>query len=107
MLNLITLLAFLETENKNDSHRLSFDTTDSGVYIIDFTFSDQVYFLGLMFKDQLNPGQIKARLRKITYGIEQIEQSSFQDETQKIEHHPLFDNITDEEIERMFSAAGI
>lgn len=91
--------------------RLAFDTSSQGIYLFPFTLSGKRYFLGAIYQDCLNPGLLKRQMAMIKEEMDRL----FQDEqVDVVKNHSsksregfLFQEITDEEIDRLFSAGGI
>lgn len=91
--------------------RLAFDTSSQGIYLFPFSFSGKRYFMGAIYQECLNPGQLKRQVAMIKEEMDRL----FQDEPVKsvkptftVEREGyLFQEITDEEIDRLFSAGGI
>ncbi len=90
--------AVLES-NQNREMRLSFDSTESGVYIL--PLDEELNFYSVMiFENIMNPGQLKNQFRlfrdelrtHLTVLAEDINDNKV-----------LFENITDEEIDTLFS----
>ena len=101
-----TLASFLPESEKKEIFRLSFDTSSTGVYILPFQMKNNDYYLGLLYNDELNPGFIKNRLRDLMMRLEEY-LAEFAEEARKEENDILFENITDDEIEAIFSHTGI
>lgn len=101
-----TLASFLPESKKREIFRLSFDTSSTGVYILPFQMKSNDYYLGLLYNDELNPGFIKNRLRDLMMRLEEY-LAEFAEEARKEENELLFENITDDEIEAIFSHTGI
>jgi hypothetical protein len=95
--------SLVQGENK-DGFRFSFDVSDSGVYALPIQVEGKKHYLLAVYHDLVNPGQMKAKLRVLTPHAESFAHL-FLAET-KSGVRPLFDNITDEEIDRLFSFAG-
>lgn len=90
--------------------RLGFDTSSQGVYLFPFTLSGKRYFLGAIYHDCLNPGQLKRQVALIKEEMGIL----FQDEVIKPEVKKtsdragyLFQDISDEEIDRLFRVSEI
>lgn len=91
-------------EFSEDLFRLSFDTSDSGVYILPLMpKSGDFLFLACLYREELNPGHLKSKLRGLKTSLEDVEWKEREEEIEEA----LFENITDEEIDKMFSSAGI
>jgi len=87
--------------------RLGFDTSSQGIYLFPFSLTGKRYFLGAIYHDCVNPGQLKRQVAMIKEEMERL----FVDlpvENKKVKTNTregfLFTEITDEEIDRLFSA---
>ena len=111
-----SLVEFVPSQ-AGDDFRFSFDTSDSGVFILDIFVGNRTYFLAAIFSDVLNPGIIKSKMRSLVFLLNHLEENHkivSEDKSNKSdtsENHQddkiLFENITDDEIDKMFSFAGI
>ncbi len=97
--------------------RLGFDTSSQGIYLFPFTLFEKRYFLGAIYHDCLNPGQLKRQVAMIKEELEralQGENETHANQPPKLPAKPkqntregyLFQEITDEEIDRLFSPGG-
>ena len=84
---------------REEFFRLSFDTSEKGVYVLPLFVEEEMFFLGAFFKDHRNPALVKNQLRHL------VRSSAFKELTPKKETNQgyLFENITDDEIDQMFS----
>jgi hypothetical protein len=90
--------------------RLGFDTSSQGIYLFPFSHSGKRYFLGAIYNDCLNPGQLKRKMALIKEEMDRLfeVQENLRPAKAKIERVGfLFQDISDEEIDRLFSAGGI
>lgn len=90
--------------------RLGFDTSSQGLYLFPFTLGGKRYFLGSIYHDCVNPGQLKRQVALIKEEMERL----FEDEIieapiKKMNGRDgfLFQDISDEEIDRLFRVSGI
>ena len=88
--------------------RLGFDTSSQGIYLYPVYLSGKRYLLGAIYRDCLNPGQLKRQLAMIK---EEIDLIFFEEpiSTKSKKKFPeregfLFQEISDDEIDRLFSA---
>ena len=91
--------------------RLAFDTSSQGIYLFPFTMSGKRYFLGAIYQDCLNPGLLKRQISLIKEEMDRLIQDA---PVKVLKNYPaknregfLFQEISDEEIDRLFSAGGI
>jgi hypothetical protein len=89
--------------------RLSFGTSDQGIYLLPFSLHGKRYFLGAIYHDCLNPGLLKRKLALLKEEIKPLFESvSVEDRPGKATRHGyLFEDLSDEEIDRLFSMGGI
>lgn len=103
-----TLASFLPNKANREPFRLSFDTSSTGVYILPFEMGKTDYYMGLLYFDEVNPGFIKNRLRDLLMRLEDyLTSAKKMDSDPENEESLLFENITDDEIEKLFSNSGI
>ena len=86
--------------------RLAFDSSDKGVYVLPISIFGETYYLSAIYKNEINPGKLKNQLRLIKSNIE-IYMSSFKRTKNENRDGYLFEDITDEEIDRMFEASRV
>lgn len=104
------LMGLVHPDQEVMEFRLAFDTSSQGVYLFPFKVSGKKYFLGAIYNNCLNPGQLK---RQVTLIKEEMDRF-FQD--MKFEEKAiakgaardgfLFNDISDEEMDRLFSPGG-
>lgn len=89
--------------------RLGFDTSEQGIFLLPFSLSNKRYFLGAIYEGCINPGQLK---RQVAMLKEEFD-LSFKDEIEpqvakKVLSRDtyLFQDISDEEIDRLFALGG-
>lgn len=90
--------------------RFAFDTSSQGVYLFPLTVGGKRYFLGALYQDCVNPGQLKRQVAMIKEEMDRL----FQNEPVVTKTKPsvsregyLFQEISDEEMDRLFSVGGI
>ena len=91
--------------------RLGFDTSSQGIYLMPFSLKGKRYFLGAIYHECVNPGQLKRQVVMIKEEMDRLFASEpvapkTQNKTMSREGF-LFQEITDAEIDRLFSAGGI
>lgn len=94
-------------ENGEDffEHRLSFDTTANGIYILPIKILQDEYFVCSLYKDIANPAKLKRNLRQLKDKLEIHLESVEVDKTIDRSGY-LFKNITDAEIDKIFEYGG-
>ena len=102
------LMNLVYKQNQVMDFRLAFDTSAQGIYLFPFLLSGKRYFLGAIYSDCLNPGQLKRQIAMIKEEMEVVFQA---EPTKKVvtvsRQGYLFQDISDEEIDRLFSLGGI
>jgi hypothetical protein len=91
--------------------RLGFDTSSQGVYLFPLSILGKRYFLGAIYQDCLNPGQLKRQIAMIKQEIDLIfseEKISITIKQTKSNDRQsfLFQEISDDEIDRLFSVGS-
>ena len=90
--------------------RLGFDTSSQGIYLMPFMLFEKKYFLGAIYHECVNPGQLKRQVIMIKKEMERLfEKDPAQNKKVKPSSREefLFQEITDDEINRLFSVSGI
>ncbi|MBA2404417.1 MAG: hypothetical protein H0V66_06575 [Bdellovibrionales bacterium] len=103
------LMSMVNSQNDAMEFRLGFDTSSQGIYLFPFTLSGKRYFLGAIYSDCLNPGQLK---RQIALIKEEMERFFVNEPLPKktiitARQGYLFQDISDAEIDRLFSLGGL
>ncbi len=100
---------FLPRENGAGPYRLSFDTSSKGLYIFPLLLHQEEYFLAVTYAEQLNPGQLKQKIKHTALQLSEFiikkGQHLTKEKTAKREGY-LFSQISDEEMDHLFSFAG-
>ena len=101
------------SDSSNDIFRLSFDTSEAGVYIVPIKYQQDVLFIGMFFRDETNPGLLKNKFRGLARQLDaalveedEVNKASIMP-TKKIKGGRLFNDISDDEMDKLFSTAGI
>lgn len=103
------LMNMVDKQSEHNEFRLGFDTSSSGIYLFPFSISDKKYFLGAIYSDCLNPGQLKRQIALIKeemvrlFETEPLPKKS----VVSVREGYLFQDISDAEIDRLFSLGGI
>jgi hypothetical protein len=91
--------------------RLGFDTSSQGVFLYPFVLEGKRFFLGAIYSDCLNPAQLKRRIAMIKEEIDRLypnQEHSYISWSRVSERNGfLFQDITDEEMDRLFSVGGV
>ena len=95
---------FMDEGVEEEDFRLSFDTSDTGIYVLPLCRGEGDFYVGILYEGHINPAQLKNRLRVLRDGL-----GSYLDRIRTLKvgkKSVLFDDITDEEIDQLFSDAG-
>ena len=90
---------------KQENFRLSFDTTLDGLYILPLRILGEVYFICALFTDEDNPAKLKRYVRLLRDNLEVYLRELTFDENKNREGY-LFSEITDSEMDNLFSFGG-
>jgi len=102
------LMGMVRKDNDVMEFRLGFDTSSQGIYLFPFTLSSKRYFLGAIYENCLNPGQLKRQVANIKAEMDRlfVPVEAARPVLAKRDGY-LFQDISDEEIDRLFSLGGI
>jgi len=106
------LVGLVQHKSNEAGFRLSFDTSSQGIYLFPMVISKKKYFLGAIYKDCVNPGQLKRKISLIKDELELLLKSS-DDADSRLEIFKesksdyLFKDISDAEMDSLFSLGGI
>lgn len=96
--------AYIDRKPKEEDFRLSFDTSKSGINIIPITVNNKTFFFCTLFKESINPAKLKQKMKVISNELENYVKTHFvQEEPTEQREGYLFQNITDEEMDRLFN----
>jgi hypothetical protein len=102
------LMQMVDNQGKTMDFRLGFDTSSQGVFILPFKLLGKRYFLGAIYQDYLNPGQLKRQIGQLKVELDQQFEglNGVAESVEMGRDGFLFKDITDEEIDRLFSIGG-
>lgn len=102
------LMGLVRNDRDVMDFRLGFDTSSQGIYLFPFSLSGNRYFLGAIYNDCLNPGQLKRQVAmlKEELSLEYANEEVSTESTNMTRDGYLFHDITDEEMDRLFSIGG-
>lgn len=105
------LMGMVRKDQEVMEFRLGFDTSSQGIYLFPFALAGKRYFLGAIYNDCLNPGQLKRNVALIKEEMDLLFKNEGEEVTPKKATSPqregfLFKDISDEEIDRLFSLGG-
>jgi hypothetical protein len=103
------LMNLIHPQNDVLEFRLAFDTSSRGIYLFPFETAGSKYFLGAIYNDCLNPGLLKRQISNIKNELHQYLESQPIVKKSVVSQRQgyLFQDISDEEIDRLFSLGGI
>jgi predicted regulator of Ras-like GTPase activity (Roadblock/LC7/MglB family) len=94
------------TEKVNGDFRLTFDTSDSGIYFLKIIMKNKDYYFGCVYQNEINPGQVKVKVRNHAVAlIDYLKSENIIEEMIQTDEF-LFNNLSDDEIDNMFSVVG-
>ncbi len=92
-------------ENKDDEDlKLSFQSSSSGYYLLSPGHNNPKVFWAFIFEGVINPGKIKVLSQKLRDHMDEVVYLSGNAGNESVE---LFNNVTDEEMDKLFSFAGV
>lgn len=99
---------FIPQKENDEGFRLSFDTSSQGIYILPIKIFEEELFLGLIYFNEVNPGLIKSKIREMAIAFTEYMKYELKNNLNKShkensEPEFLFQDITDAEIDRLFS----
>ncbi len=100
-----TLMKTFKSVKADSSFRLSYDTSNEGIFILPLKIYGQQYILEVIYFNEKNPAKIKQKMKIISKHIE-LQFIKQQRENSKHQKDFLFKNITDNEIDMMFKSIG-
>lgn len=98
------MASFIPSSDEEDVFRLSFDTSNKGIYIVPITLGTDEVYLGMIYFNEVNPGMIKSKLREMSWRFSEFWGMSEISTFDKVDSS-LFNNITDDEMDNLFSTA--
>jgi hypothetical protein len=97
----------LKLNETDENFRLSFDTSSDGIHVVKVSQKKKEFYLVCIYKNCVTSGLLKRKLNVIKNKLEDelFLDTSFEGEV--FETNFLFQKITDEEINKLFSNVGI
>ena len=94
------------TTKSASGFRLVFDDSSSGVVIHPLRMDGEIYYLGSIYHDCINPGRLRRQVQVIGEQVEEEVNQSFNGAPKKenVREGFLFTDITDAEMDRLFGA---
>lgn len=107
------LMNMIDAKTGPMEFRLGFDTSSQGVMIVPVNFQGTTYFLGAIYHQCLNPALLKRQVIQLQDELEKNLLTIKTKTTKKVAPRVtttragyLFDYISDEEMDRLFSLGG-
>ncbi len=105
-----SLNSMVQTRGEFLDFKLSFDSSENGLFIMPFLLNKEEYYLCTIYKDVINPAKLKRNMRIIKENLE-VFLEDFAKDFLKVGQTKnegfLFKDITDEEMNRLFDFEGI
>jgi len=104
------LIGLVHKEQEGMDFRLGFDTSSQGIYLFPLQLKGKRYFLGAIYHNCINPGLLKRQVSLIKEEMDRLFNHAFVDEEETdvvTRGGYLFQDISDEEMDRLFSLGGI
>ena len=99
------LTSFLPN-NHDEVFRFSFDTSSKGIYILPVEFDGKKYYLSVTYFEQINPGYLKTLIRKLAQKLKLYLRELNHRLRESHDSKFLFKDITDDEMDNLFTFAG-
>lgn len=104
------LADFIPAQKSDEGFRLSFDTSDQGVYIVPINNDFEELYLGLIYHDEVNPGLIKNKMREMAASFSEFlgqelnkKETNLNRTKSNDQSEFLFGEISDAEMDRLFA----
>jgi hypothetical protein len=105
-LSVMELIKAKDFSHEFNRFKFSFETSDCGLFLLPIKNKEDVFFMAVVYEKQVNPAALKNKLRNVFFSfIKGLEGMNTTETNKKNEN--LFENITDDEINELFSFAGI
>ena len=98
------LMGLVNSDHDIFEYRLGFDTSSQGIYLFSFQIEGKSYCCGAIYKECLNPGLLKRQVMMLKAELEDMDILASENEAPKSEF--LFNDITDEEMDGLFTIGG-
>ena len=101
-----SLSSMTRDQAEQDEFRLSFDTSLNGLHILPLRILGEIYFICAIFSEEENPAKLKRYIRLLRDNLEVYLSELSYDDNQNREGY-LFTNISDSEMDNLFSFGGV
>jgi len=95
----LSVMGQLNSDSEKVTNILSFGTSSSGIYVV--PLMNQQTYLGITYQEVKNPGKVKNKFKNIARKLS--ENGTF---NESLGSEKLFADITDDEIDNLFSFPG-
>lgn len=107
------LSSYLDDQMREEDFKLDFSSHDSGFYLLPVNYKKDSFYLGMIYNQEMNPAKLKNKFRIARDHLVQLLQERKSDEINKdvknvdyTKEGFLFKNITDDEMDKLFSFSG-
>lgn len=102
-----TLISLITKKSDEIDFRLAFDTSSQGVYLLPLILHGKKYLLGAIYDHCMNPGQLKRQVSQIREELELSFKNTLIELNQNLKREGyLFQDISDKEMDNLFSMGG-
>ena len=101
----MSLSLSMDKHIKEERFRFSFDTSNTGIYVLPVGIQEEHLYMGLLYKMDDNPAELKNKLRILRNHLKSY-LGELTIPSQSFDKKQLFDNITDEEMDQLFDGVG-
>ena len=99
-----SLSRIIEDQTDFFEFRLAFDTSSSGLYVLPFSIEGNDYYICAIYTDKDNPAKLKQYIRQLKESLESYLVSMIESKEDNKDEY-LFNDISDEEMDNLFSFA--
>ncbi|MFT6631586.1 MAG: hypothetical protein ACJAS4_001537 [Bacteriovoracaceae bacterium] len=101
-----SLSSLLKKNDEFFEFRLGFDTSSEGLYVLPFTIMKSTYYVCAIYSESNNPAKLKRNLRLLKDSLE-VFLSEFSLDEEANRKGYLFNEISDSEMDNLFSFGGV
>jgi hypothetical protein len=98
------LMQIIPNDGQQEMFRLSYDTSSQGLFIHPVSINNEQYYLGVTYVNTLNPGHLKMKIKHTALRLSEFIIKKGEQKVEVINDEEfLFKDISDEEMDRVFS----
>lgn len=102
------LSSIISNNEGPSNYRLSYDTSSNGVYVLPITHGSDLYCVGVVFNQVVNPGALKNYLRDLQARLQNYLDSkpvvkNKENSPKSNQEKYLFNDLTDAEVDQLFN----